>query len=464
MKPENTNVLDSEHVGRLLFRMAMPAFIGMFVMTLYNVVDTIFIGHYIGHLGIAALAIVFPIQMLGMGIGQMTGMGGASLLSRLLGAGDIKKAELSMGNAVSCTFVLSSIVMIAGLIWIDPLLRQIGASEAIFPYARQYMQIILFGMFLRSFGMLLSTLIRAEGNSRIPMIGMIYGAVVNTVLDALFIIVLDMGIQGAALATIIGEGTSVLYFALYYRGGKNYLRFRVRNLLFDWPILKQILAIGVAAFGMSVATSVAGVFINRYCLQYGGDMGVSAFGIINRIIMLVLLPGMVIGMGLQPIIGFNYGAKRFDRILKAISISTAAASTFCLIAFFLMQFFSEPFISIFTSNEELINLSSYASKRIFAAVPLLGFTFVGATVFQALGQVIQSFVSSIARATLFLLPAVIILPRYIGLDGIWWSFAIADLLTFVLTFVLMLPQLTSFRRERNRMKNGEVAMNEMLSS
>jgi putative MATE family efflux protein len=445
------NILDDDHIVSLLFRLAMPAFIGMFVMTMYNVVDTIFIGHYVGPLGIAALAIVFPIQMLAMGIGQMTGMGGASLISRLIGARDIKMAELSMGNAISSTFILSAIIMIGGLVWLDPCLRQMGASEAIFPYAREYMKIILVCMFLRSFGMLLSTLIRAEGNGRIPMNGMIIGAVANTLLDALFIIVLDMGMQGAAYATVIGEGLSVFYFALYYRSGNNYLSFKLRNLMFDWPILKQIFAIGIAAFSMSVATSVSAVFVNRLCLQYGGDMAISAFGIINRIVMLTLIPGMVIGMGLQPIVGFNYGAKRFDRILRAISMSSIIATACCVVAFVLMQFFAEPFIKVFTSDEVLINLTAYGSKRFFAALFLVGFVFVGTTVFQALGMAIKSFVSSISRAALFLIPAVLILPRFMGLDGIWWAYSLADVLTFVLTGLLLLPQLKQFRAQRRIM-------------
>jgi putative MATE family efflux protein len=461
MNPENNNVLDDDRVGRLLFKLSLPAFIGMFVMTLYNVVDTIFIGHFVGPLGIAALAIVFPVQMLAMGIGHMTGMGGASLISRLIGAGDNKGAERSLGNAVSSTFVLSAIIMIVGLTWLDPCLAQLGASETILPYARDYMKIILVGMFVQTFAMLLNTLIRAEGNARIPMTGMIIGAVMNTVLDAIFIIVMDMGIKGAALATVIGEGISVLYFILYYLSGKNFLRFRMRNLAFDWSILKQIFSIGIAAFGMSVGTSVSMIFINRICLIYGGDMAVSAIGIINRIIMFALMPGIVISMGLQPIVGFNYGARRFDRILRAIAISTLAASACCTVAFVLMCFFPEPFIGVFTGDAELIALTSYGIRRMFAGMFLVGFVFVGSTVFQALGKAVQSFVTSISRATLFCIPLVFILPRYMKLDGVWWAFPFSDLLTFLMTIALMIPQLRQLRKAREyqlrNIENGAYA-------
>ena len=448
MEIRNQNILDDDRIGRLLFRLGLPAFIGMFVMTLYNVVDTIFIGHYVGPLGIAALAIVFPVQMLAMGIGQMMGMGGASLISRLIGADDIPGAERTLGNSVFSTFVLSGTIMIIGLLWIDTCLSQLGASDTILPFAREYMKIILIGLFFQSFAMLLSTLIRAEGNARIPMTGMIIGAVLNTLLDAVFIILLGMGIKGAALATVIGESISVLYFATYYFSGKNYLRFKIKNLIISWPILSAILSIGIAAFAMSAATSLSAVFVNRICVIYGGDMAVSAFGIINRIIMFALLPGLVIGMGLQPIVGFNYGARRYDRILRAIFISVATATFFCAIAFGFMCFFPEPFIGIFTSDADLLALTAHGIKRLFSAVYLVGFVIIGATVFQALGKAVQSFITSIARPILFFIPLIFTLPHFFQLDGVWWAFSLSDVLTFLLTLMLLVPQIRQLRKER----------------
>jgi putative MATE family efflux protein len=456
LKPE-TNRLDDDNIARLLFRLAMPAFIGMFVMTMYNIVDTIFIGHFVSPLGIAALSIVFPIQMLGMGIGQMTGMGGASLISRLIGAGENGKAELTFGNAAISNLILSTIIMVGGLVWMDPLLTQMGTSEAIRPYAQDYMQIVLICIFFRSFGMMLSAFIIAEGNGRVQMNGMLIGAVVNTVLDALFVVGLGLGMRGAALATVVGEVLTLLYFIRYYRSGKNYLRFRTCNLKFDGSIQRQIFAVGIAAFSMSVATSVSAIFVNRLCLKYGGDMAISAFGIMNRVIMFALMPGIVIGSGLQPIVGFNYGARRFDRIVRAISIAGFSATACCTLVFFLMQFFAEALGRVFTTDQALIELTAYGSRRLFAAMFLVGFVFIGNTLFQALGKARLSFVTAISRAALFLLPGVIILPRFIGLDGIWWAYALADLLSFILTLVLVIPLLNSFRKELNQMECQEVA-------
>jgi putative MATE family efflux protein len=456
MHNRNQNILDDDKIGRLLFKLSLPAFFGMAVMTLYNVVDTIFIGHYVGSLGIAGLSIVFPIQMLAMGIGHMTGMGGASLISRLIGAGNVSRAEHALGNAVTSTVVLSAIIMIAGLSNTDSWLRLMGASDAVLPYARDYMRIILIGMFVQTFGMALSLLIRAEGNARVPMTGMIIGAVLNIILDAIFIIPLDMGVKGAALATVIAQLISVIYFMSYYFSGKNFLKIHSRNLILKLDILKAIFAIGIAAFAMTVAGSLSSVFVNRMIVAYGGDLALSAFGILHRILMFAIMPGIVIGQGLQPILGFNYGAKRYDRALRGIKMAVAAATACCVVVFALLYLVPEPFVRIFTSDNELIAIGSYAAKRIFLVLYLIGFMMVGATVFQATGKAVQAFITAISRPALFLMPLIFTLPRFWQLDGVWLAFPITDALTFVLTLILLIPQIRMFRRMDLAMKNMSV--------
>jgi len=438
---QNQNVLDDERIGRLLLKLSLPTFFGMFVMTLYNVVDTVFIGHYVGPLGIAGLSIVFPVQLLAIGIGEMTGMGGASVVSRLIGAGNVPRAERAVGNAITATIALSAIMMITGLVNPDFWLRLMGSSETILPYARDYMTIILIGMFFMTFAMALSNLIRAEGNARIPMTGMIIGAVSNIILDAIFIIPLGMGIKGAALATVIAQLISVLYFMSYYFSGKSFLKIHSKNLITEWDILKSILAIGVASFARMVAGSLSAVFVNRTLVAYGGDYAVSAFGIIHRIMMFAIMPGIVIGGGLQPILGFNYGAKRYDRGLQAIKLAIAAATACCVIVFLALYFSPEPFIRIFTTDNQLVALASYATKRLFLAMPLIGFIMVGSLVFQSIGKAAKSFITAISRPLLFLIPLIFILPRFLQLDGVWWAFPTADALTFLLTLALLLPQI-----------------------
>ena len=445
MNNENQSVLDDARLGRLLLRLSLPAFFGMFVITLYSVVDTIFIGHYVGPLGIAGLSIVFPLQMLSMGTGQMMGMGGASLISRLIGAHNASRAEHALGNAVTSVIALSAVIMIAGLADIDFWLRLMGSSETILPYAKDYMSIILSGLVFPTFAMALNSLVRAEGNARAAMRGMIIGAVSNIILDAIFIIPLEMGIRGAALATVIAQMISAGYFISYYASGKSFLRIHSRNLILEWDVLKAILAIGIASLARTLAGSLSILFVNRTLVAYGGDLAVSAFGIINRIMMFAIMPGIVIGQGLQPILGFNYGAKHYDRALKAIKIAIAAATTCCVGVFLVFYFVPEPFIRIFTTDSELIALGSYVAKRVFLVLYLIGFIMVGSLVFQSIGKAIQSFVTAISRPFMFLIPLIFILPQFLRLDGVWLAFPIADGLTFVLMLALLIPQIRELR-------------------
>ncbi len=441
------NVLDDDHIGRLLAKLTLPAFLGMFVITLYNVVDTIFIGHYVGPLGIAGLSLVFPLQMLSMGIGQMMGMGGASLISRLIGANNIPRAEHALGNAFSGTVLLSAVVAVIGLSRVDFWLRIMGASDAVLPYAHDYMTIILFGMLFQTFGMSMNTLIRAEGNARVPMIGMMIGAGTNIVLDAIFIIPLNMGVAGAAWATVIAQVIAAAYFLRYHLGGRSFLKLHSRNLIIRWQIMKDILAIGVSALAMVLAGTVASIFVNRLLVEYGGDINLAAFGVLHRIMLFALMPGMVLGQGLQPILGFNYGARRYDRALRGIRLTITVASSLSLLAFFVLYFFPEPIIRVFTNDPGLISVSVYGARRIFLVMPLIGFMMVGMTIFQAIGKVVQAIVTSLSRSAIFLLPLILILPRVWGIDGVWWAFPITDVLTLLLVVALLVPQLRDFYRK-----------------
>jgi putative MATE family efflux protein len=450
MDNQNQNVLDDNRIGHLLFRLSLPAFMGMFVMTLYNVVDTIFIGHYVGPLGIAGLSIVFPIQMLTMGIGQMTGMGGASLISRLIGAGNTPRAENALGNALTFTIIISVALTITGLSNPDLWLRLMGASDTILPYARDYMTIILTAVFFRTFAMSQNFLIRATGNARVPMIGMIMGAGLNIVLDAIFIIPLGMGVKGAALATVIAQLITSLYFLRYYLSGKSFLRVHLQNMMIKWDILKSILAIGISSFARTAAQSLAVVFVNRTLLTLGGDLAISSYGLIQRIMMFALMPGIVIGQGMQPILGFNYGAGRYDRALKVIKIAIIAATSYSVIAFCALYFAPGLFIRVFTADSELIVLAAQAARSIFFAAYLIGFIIVGSIIFQAIGKAPQAFVTAIARPALFLLPLVFILPNYWQVDGVWLAFPITDALTSILVLILLIPEIKMFRRNEIR--------------
>lgn len=441
MIDNKNNILDDDRIGLLLFKLSLPAFFGLAVMALYNVVDTVFIGRYVGPIGIAALTIVFPIQMLAVGIGQMTGMGSASIISRLIGAGRISRAESTLGNGITAAILSSIAILVAGLISADHILKMMGASEATLPLARDYLIIILFGIFFQISAMTLNFSIRSEGNARISMIGMIIGALLNIVLDAIFIVRFGMGVKGAAIATVIAQFVSMLYFIVYYLFGKGLLKVHLKNLLIRWEILRAILAIGVASFARTIATSLSVIFINRVLLSYGGDMAVTVYGITNRVVMFAIIPPIVISEGLQPILGFNYGAKRYDRALRALRLAILTTTVCCVVAFLIIYLFPEVLILIFTNDSMVVAMGTHATRRMFPLLSLVGFIMVGSITFQSIGKATYSFITAVSRSVLFLLPSVLILPHYFQLDGVWLAFPVTDALSFLMVMMLLIPQL-----------------------
>lgn len=446
MHDARQNMLANEGIGRLLLRLSLPAAVGMIVMALYNVVDTIFIGHAVGPLGIAGLTIIFPIQMVIMGVGMLLGVGGASVISRSLGAGDTQKAERTLGNAISLSIILGLVFTVIGLANTDYWVRLFGASESISPYATGYLRIILLGTVFRIFAMSTNSLIRAEGNARVPMIAMIIGAGLNIVLDAIFILRLDMGVEGAAIATVISIIVTSLYLLSYYRLQDSSLKIRLANLIPYYQVIKEIIPIGMASFARSTATSFIVVILNRSLIFYGGDMAVATFGIVMRVLMLVLMPLFSVGQGLQPILGFSYGARNGARALKAIKLSIIVSTIISLVAFFPLVINAEPIIRIFTNDASLLMQSTRAARLISLCIFLIGFQVVGSVLFQSIGKAVPAFLTAISRQILFFLPLILILPRFWQIDGIWLSYPAADILAFLFTLLLFIPEVRNLRR------------------
>ena len=441
MHDERQQMLANEKIGKLLWKLSLPAGIGMFVMALYNVVDTIFIGQIVGPLGIAGLTIVFPIQILVMGMGMMIGIGGASLISRSLGARDFEKAERTLGNAILLAVILGVPIAIVGLSNSSFWLRLIGASETILPYAKDYLDIILLGTVFRIFAMGVSQLVRAEGNARVAMISMLIGAILNILLDAVLILALGMGIKGAAIATVLSQVLTSLYVIHYYLFQNSSVKVHMKNFIPKLIVIREIIIIGFGSFVRTAGGSLVAIIVNRTLVVYGGDLAVAAYGIVMRTMMFVFMPIISVGQGLQPILGFSYGAKRPDRALQVIRLSAIVATMFSIISFLFIFFFHAPIIRVFTTDSSLISASSSAAKLIFLAAYLIGFQMVGSVVFQALGKAVPTFVTATSRQILFLLPLIFILPRFFQLDGIWLSFPIADALSFILTLALFIPQI-----------------------
>jgi putative MATE family efflux protein len=448
------NVLDTDRVGKLLFTLAMPAFFGMFVQTLYNVVNTIFLGKAVGSLAIAGTTIVFPVQMMIMGIGMMVGMGGTSVISRALGSGQNEKAERTLGNGITCSIILALAVTAIILPNVNGFLRLIGASDEVLPYARPYLLIVVSGTLFNLLGMSLLNFIRAEGNARVPMIANIAGAVINFVLDWIFILNLNMGVTGAALGTVIAQTLVLVYLAYFYLSQSSYLKLRARNLKLDKAILKPMFNIGISSFVQTVAGSVSAMFLMNTVISYGGDIYLSAFGIIQRVMMFATMPAMVIGQGAQPILGFNYGARRYQLAIKTFKIAAICSTVLSSIAFCLLYTIPGAIASIFTSDAALIEASAHASKLVFWSMPIMGFVMLGTNSFMSLGKAVQAFITAIARPALFLIPSVLILPRLLGLDGVFLSFATSDILTLILTIFLLIPIFKEFRSAALTQQHG----------
>jgi putative MATE family efflux protein len=453
----NNSVLDSERIGRLLVKMAMPAFIGMFVQTTYNVVNTIFIGHFVGTEAIAGLSIVFPLQMFAMGLGMMVGIGGLSVISKSIGAGDNARAERALGNCITASIVISLLVMILIMPFMDFWLPLIGASDAVLPYAHDYLIIIMSATIFNTLGMALMNLIRAEGNTRVGMTAMILGAVLNIILDAIFIIWLKMGVQGAALGTVIAQTAAMIYMLSYYLSGSSYLKIHKGNFAPDLKILKSMLAIGSASFVQTVGSSISGMILIHGVVAYGGDIALSAFGVIQRVMMFSNMPALVIGQGLQPILGYNYGAKRYHLAIKGIYLAYGASTVLSTAAFIVVYLFPGLIIRIFTSDPQLIEAGIYAARLAFLALPLMGLVMVSQMIFQALGRAVQAFIAAVARPILFLIPAVLLLSRFWELDGVFLSLPVADLLTFLLAVILLVPIISEFRKTAAQLHKDKIS-------
>ncbi len=448
MQTQNHNILASDKVGRLLMKLTVPMFLGMAVQAIYNVVDTIFVGKFVPNpeMAMAGLSISFPFQMLTMGVGQMVGLGGASLISRLIGRQDKHAAERTLGNGITFGVALSLLLMALFLPFMDFWMKLIGASDAVLPFARDYLTIMLTGAGFNVMSNALIGFARAEGNARVSMTAMIVASGLAIFLDWIFIVVLKMGIKGAALSTVISMAVSTGYVLVYYISGSAYLKMRVRNLIPDFTILKQIFVIGIASFVQTTAGSISAMMIMRMAVAYGGDIAIAAFLIIQRVMWFSMMPSMVIGQGMQPILGYNYGAHRYHLVNKTIILASAIAIGVGVVGFFVLYFFPQPVFRIFTDDEVLIAKAAYIAKQVFLVLPIFGFYNVGSMVFPSVGKALQTFIVAIARPVAFMIPLLLLLPRFFGERGVWFSFPGSDLLTFLLVLGLLIPLVRQFKK------------------
>ena len=445
-------ILDSEKTGKLLFRFSVPAIIGMIVMALFNVVDTIFVGRGVGPLGIAGVTIVFPIQMFVMAVAQMIGIGGASIVSRALGAGDPERAERTLGTMMLSSLAIGTVIVVLGYIFTDRILSLFGATDTILPYARDYLMIMLVGNLYFPFAVSSNNVIRAEGRAGYAMGTLLISAILNIILDPNFIFSLGMGVRGAAVATVLAKGVTAIWVTFYFVRGKSALKLHLKNFKFHRGITGELFAIGTSSFVRLVAASILVVVVNNILARMGGDLYIAVMGIIVRLMQFFVMPMFGVAQGLQPIVGYNYGAKRYDKTKRAVKIALFVATVISIFGFLLLFLLAKQFFMLFSKDPELIEQGIWPLRYAILLLPLVGAQVIGSSTFQAIGKAVHSIVLSVSRRALFLIPLLFVLPRFLGVSGVWVAFPISDALAFTLTITLLVIQLREFTDKHDRSK------------
>ncbi len=445
--------LGSEKIGKLLKMYAVPGIIAQTAASLYNMVDSIYIGHIkdVGSYAISGLAVTFPLMNLSAALGTLVGVGAMTLISVLLGQKNYDTARKVLSNVLTLNVVISILFTAVMLLFLRPVLYFFGASDNTMPFAASYMTIILLGNVITHLYFGFNGIIRAAGNPRLAMGLTLFTVASNAVLDPIFIFVLDLGIQGAALATVICQTMALSYSMRYLSRKDNILHFPRPLFQLDWRIARQSLAIGLGPFLMNAAACLVALFINQQLRKYGGDLAIGAYGIVNRITMLFIMVCMGFNQGLQPIAGYNYGARQYSRV-KDIFVLTAKwevlVTTLC---FLVSELIPVQAVSLFTNDPEMIRISSHGLKVMNVAFALVGFGMVSGNLFQCLGMVKKSIFLSLTRQLIFLLPLIYTLPLWFQEKGVWMSFPISDSLNIIISLILIINLFRKF----GKLKDGD---------
>ena len=429
--------LGTEKIGKLLKQYALPAIIAQTASSLYNMVDSIFIGQGVGPLAISGLAITFPLMNLSTAFGTLVGAGAATMLSVLLGQKNYKAANKVLGNVVSLNIIIGVIFMAIALIFIDPILYFFGASENTLPYAKEYMTIILIGNVVTHLYFGLNAAMRSSGNPKKAMGLTIFTVVFNAILDPIFIFALDMGIAGAAWATVIAQTIAMIVVLRHFNDRTRPFHFEKGILRLDIRVAKDSMAIGMGPFLMNAAACLVTLFINQQLRKYSGDLGIGAYGICNRFVFMFMMICMGLNQGMQPIAGYNYGARQYSRVKEVFWKTAKLAMVMTTLCFVFGMFFPEAAVGIFTHDEELMSLSASALRIMTTIFPIVGFQMIATNFFQSLGMVRKSVILSLSRQILCLLPLLYLLPMWLGADGVWISFPISDGLATLLTIFMI---------------------------
>jgi len=421
-----SDIFGTESIGKLLRKQAIPASIGILIMSIYGIVDTIFVGRYVGAIGIGAITVVMPITFLIGAIGMSIGVGGASIISRAYGQRDREKANLTFANQVIMTLLLAGLFSFLGGYFSDDLLQLFGGKGDILEPASTYFRITLYSVPFLAWAMMANNIIRAEGFPKLAMYTLIVPAVMNMILDPILIVFFDMGIEGAAWATAIGYMASGLYALYYFIFGQSQLQITRKNFRLNFSIMKEISEIGVVTLARQGTISVLYIVLNNALFSYGSELSISTWGIINRVMMFANFPVLGITQGFVPIAGYNYGAKNTKRVNLAIEIATKYGTIISLVLFVLIMIFASQIVGIFTTDQALLDQTPFALRIVFAGTPLMAIQLIGSAYFQAIGHARPALFLALTKQGIFLIPLILLLPLAFGLTGIWIAFPIAD--------------------------------------
>lgn len=444
----NQKYLAEESIGKLLLKYSIPAIIGMLVNALYNIVDRMFIGRIpdVGSLALTGVGITMPIMSILLAFGMLIGIGSTANISLNLGRGKRDVAEKLIGNSVTLSLIVGIAITAIGLIFLNPILNIFGASANTLFYAKEYITVILIGSTFNILSFALNSTVRADGNPQMASFTMIVGCITNVVLDYVFVFVFNMGINGAALATVISQALTFFIILYYYTKGKSNLKLKTQNLKLKKSLIMMTFAIGIAPFATQIANSLVQVVANNALKTYGNDLAIGAMTIISSLNMVFMMPIFGINQGCQPIIGFNYGARKFERAKKTFIYATIAATVICTIGGILIQLFPQVAISIFNNDAELTELAVKGLRIYLIMMPIVGINIVATSYYQSVGKAKMSMFVSLLRQVILLIPFTLILPTFMGLDGVWAAGACADLLSVVITIILIAKEFKSLNK------------------
>ncbi|WP_194768279.1 MATE family efflux transporter [Tamlana sp. I1] len=425
--------LGTQPIGKLLIRQAVPASIGILVMSLNILVDTIFVGHWIGVTAIAAINVVLPVSFFIAALGMAIGIGGSSIISRALGASNTKKALKTFGNQITLTLLLCVSFVMVGLLFQDSIIHSFGGKGAIFEPAKIYYRIVLYGVPLLALSMMGNTVIRAEGKPKFGMYAMMIPSVSNLVLDYVFINLLDLGMTGAAWATTLSYGFCFAFILWFFLSKHSELKINFSHFGLNLGVVKEISALGFVTLARQAVVSVTYLFMNNILYDLGGVNSVTAYAIVGRMLMFAMFPVLGVTQGFLPIAGFNYGAQHYDRVKKTIYIAIKYASLLATLVFIVLMVFPEAITKMFTTDAEVIKATPSAMRWVFAATPIIAIQLIGAAYFQAIGKAKPALLLTLTRQGFFFIPLIFILPHFYGELGVWLSFPIADTLATLVT-------------------------------